>query len=194
MSVLLTRSVARVGMVGWLFSTLLLGSALLAKHIVALPAPSASASLSRALTPLRDPSERGQWLAVHVLYAECRCSQRIVSHLLSTTRPVDTRELVIWVGDQAPPSGLGTHFRVKRATVAELARVGISAAPLLIVLDPSDGVRYVGGYSARKQGPELEDLQILVGIRNNGIFATLPVFGCAISDRLRQRLTLLTGP
>ena len=193
MSRWLPRSFARLGTLTWLVGMLLVGTALLAKHVVALPVPSADEQLARAAASLRGASDRGRWLAIHVLYADCRCSQRIVTHLITSERPAGVHELVLWVGSQAPASELVRRMRVQSVTATQLAQMGISAAPLLMVLDPEDQLRYVGGYSERKQGPQIDDLQILAGARQGQSVAAHPLFGCAVSERLKQQLTLLKG-
>jgi hypothetical protein len=186
-------SIGRFAVTLWFGAMLAVGAALLAKHVVALPAPAKDQKLAASLSALRLPAEQGKWLAVHVLYSECRCSQRVVAHLLATTRPSGWAEVVLWVGNQPSDPALDQHYRVKRSTSAELARLGIDAAPLLVVLDPQGALRYVGGYSDRKQGPVLDDLRILGQAQRPGVLASFPVFGCAVSERLRQQLAIIPG-
>jgi hypothetical protein len=189
----LPRSIARIAVATWFGAMLLLGAALLAKHVVALPVPEKDARLARSVATLRVPAAQGKWLAVHVLYAECRCSQRVVAHLISTARPKDWDETVLWVGKATPDPALSEHYHVKKITSTELARLGIEAAPLLVVLDPQDHLHYAGGYTTRKQGPVIDDLRILDAAQHPGPLESLPVFGCAVSDRLKQELSILPG-
>jgi hypothetical protein len=186
-------SVGRFAVTAWFAAMLTIGATLLAKHVIALPAPARDQKLAASLGALRLPEEQGKWLAFHVLYSECRCSQRVVAHLVATTRPAGWAEVVLWTGNQPSDPALGRHYRVKRSTSAELARLGIDAAPLLVVLDPQGGLRYVGGYSDRKQGPILDDLRILDQAQRPEALASLPVFGCAVSDRLRRQLAIIPG-
>lgn len=172
---------------------LLLGAGLLAKHVVALPAPSDDTRLAASLRALRRDGSPG-WLAVHVLYAECRCSQRVVSHLTSTPRPAGWHEVVLWVGEAAPDPALSRQFDVRRLSQEQLARLGVESAPLLVVLDPGDRATYVGGYTDRKQGPELRDLQIFEAAERHAAALALPVFGCAVSERLKRALSALPAP
>jgi hypothetical protein len=186
-------SCARLAVAAWFGAMLLLGAALLAKHVVALPAPEKDDRLARSVSALRVPDARGKWLAVHVLYAECRCSQRIVAHLLSTARPTGWDETVLWVGTATPEPALSQHYHVKRVTSAELSRLGIEAAPLLVVVDAQDRVRYAGGYTTRKQGPVIDDLRILDAAQHSARLESLPVFGCAVSERLKRELAIVPG-
>lgn len=172
---------------------LVVGAGLLAKHVVALPAPSKDAHLSRSLVELRRAGTSG-WLAVHVLYAECRCSQRIVAHLTSTPRPRGWAEVVLWVGEAAPDPALARAFDVRRTTPEQLARWGVESAPLLVALDPADRAVYVGGYTDRKQGPDIRDLQILADAERETPMSALPIFGCAVSQRLKSALAALPAP
>jgi hypothetical protein len=183
-----------LGLTTWFAAMLLLGAGLLAKHVIALPAPPASARLSSSLSAFRSSKAPNQWLAVHVLYAECRCSQRIVAHLLATARPPGWEEVVLWVGKATPAPALERAYRVKSVTGTELSGFGVEATPLLVVLDPDNHVRYAGGYTERKQGPVIDDLKILAQAQRTSTLASLPVFGCAVSDRLKRALGVLPTP
>ncbi len=189
---LLGSLLPRVALAGWFGVMLAVGATLLAKHLVALPAPARSAHLAGGLVALRPVDARSPWLAVHVLYAGCRCSQRIVDHLLGDTRPAGWSEVVAWVGAAPPPAELARRFTVRILTRAQLATFGIEAAPLLVAIDPAGQVRYAGGYTTRKQGPVIEDGAILDELRSSPAPRTpeaLPVFGCAVSDRLKDHLS-----
>lgn len=190
-----TRSrIGGVTLAVWFAVMVVLGAGLLARHVVALPAPLPSPKLATSLDALRRPAERGKWLATHVLFAECRCSQRIVDHLVASSRPNDWSELVLWVGGPAPSSILEQRFDVRRVSPAELASYGIESAPMLIAVDPEGHVRYAGGYTERKQGPVIDDLRILQAAQRPAFIASLPVFGCAVSDRLKRELSTLPVP
>jgi hypothetical protein len=180
----------------WFASMVVLGAGLLARHVVALPTPAPSALLAASIDGLRTPATRGKWLAVHVLYAPCRCSQRIADHLLSTERPRDWSEVVLWVGaSPTPPAGLEQRFDVRRIGTADLSRYGLESAPMLVTVDPDGRIRYAGGYTERKQGPVVDDLRILDASRGaTSLLAGLPIFGCAVSERLQREFRALPIP
>lgn len=173
---------------------LVLGAGLLARHVIALPAPARDAKLAISLRQFRDATHQPAWLAVHVLYAECRCSQRIAAHLLSTPRPAGWEEVVLWVGSGAPDPELERRFKLKRIARVELSRLGIDAAPLLVILDGENRARYSGGYTDRKQGPAIDDLNIMAAAQRGSGVTNLPIFGCAVSDRLERELGALPIP
>jgi hypothetical protein len=174
--------------VAWFAGLSLLAAGLLARHVVALPGVTGPAA---TLGSLRGPADEGRWLAVHVLYAECSCSRLITDHLVHSTRPAGWSEIILWTGEGPPDPELARHgFRVQRATREELARYGVESVPSLVALDPGNSVRYAGGYTQRAPGLDPEDLRILEQARTSPV-AALPVFGCAISERLRRALALL---
>ena len=185
--------VGKVALVGWFVVTAMLSAGLLARHLLAMPVPAPTARLAAHLAVLRPSASHG-WLAVHVINAECRCSRSIVDHLLASARPPGWVEVVLWVGSGAPPPALSDRFDVRRLTMAELAALEIEAAPLLLVVSPEDEIRYVGGYTSRKQGPAIEDLEILADARARRPVEGLPLFGCPISERLRTALARLPSP
>lgn len=186
-------TIPRTALAFWFCAMLLVGASFLAKHLLALPAPGANPKLAASLSALRRPGSMGRWASVHVLYSACRCSQNIVAHLLSTERPRGWDELVLWVGPDEPDARLSGHFRVKRVSRAELSNLGIQAVPLLVVLNSEDRLRYVGGYSTHKQGPQIEDLRIFRELQEKSEIAELPVFGCAVSERLKEQLSIIPG-
>jgi hypothetical protein len=186
----LRRRLGGATITAWFAVMIVIGASLLAKHVVAMPRPQATL-LAPALKMLRAPSERDQWLAVHVLYSDCRCSQRVAEHLATSERPTGWSEIVLWVGDEAPPLGLAEHFDLRRATARELASYGVEAAPSMILADPAGNIRYSGGYTDRKQGPVIRDIRILNAVRNSENVSSLPLFGCAVSARLKTNLAAL---
>ena len=158
-------------------------------HWIALPVPSMEdRQLVTALHKLR---KKDGWLVVHVLYARCDCSQRVFDHLLTSARPSDVEEVVLLVGDHeafersAPAAG----FRVVKVQSKDLLQVyGIESAPLLAIVDPASRVRYLGGYTERKQGYRIHDVDLLEDLRATGNVLSLPAFGCGVSAELQRLL------
>lgn len=178
----------------WVFLASVCTVALMARHLVALPAPGPQdGQMADALQRLRHPEEQGKLLAVHVLYSECRCSLRIVDHLVTRARPQGVSELVLLAG---PPLDLAERLEAAGFRVLQLKeealqeRFHIESAPLMVVLSPTGDVRYAGGYTTQKQGLDIQDLSILEGARTAGV-APLPVLGCAVSQRLQKLLNPL---
>ena len=186
----LRRTLARTLLTAWFCGLTVLSAGLLARHMIALPAPAPTSMLGLRLEHLA--SRVPTFAAVHVLAADCPCSQRVVQHLLSTDRPSGWHELVLWIGDPAPSPALVAKFDVRRLSASELAALGIEAAPILIAIDPDGNVLYSGGYTDRKQGPVFHDLDVLTTAHRP--LAALPVFGCAISERLQHALANLPVP
>ncbi|MEO9142000.1 MAG: hypothetical protein ABI332_06995 [Polyangiaceae bacterium] len=186
--------VGRSVLAAWFVGMVVVGAGLLAKHLVALPTPRA-VDVAPAMNALRTESEKGQWLAVHVLSADCRCSRRVAEHLAQSERPNDWKEVVLWVGDGPIDVHLDpAYFDVRHVSVADLVASGIEAAPSLILVDPSGAVRYSGGYTDRKQGALIADLKLLSEVHAGETVAALPLFGCAVSERLQGELASLPTP
>lgn len=183
------RTVVRVAFGVWAVAMTGLGALLLSKHAIALPVP-----------PKEDPAlaaaveSQGGWSALHVLYAKCRCSQRIVDHLVETQRPADVRERVLLVGDDGTFTRRleSAGFTVMSATADELRdRYHVEAAPLFVVSGPQGDVRYAGGYTREKQGADIRDLAIVEELRADRSPERLPTVGCAVSNELRAVLNPL---
>ncbi len=188
----------------WLVTFVVVGAYLLAPHLLTLPAPQATdAGLQRRVAAERRPSDSGRWLVLHVLDQDCVCSLRILDHLLARTRArpasvpagraADMIERVVWIASTPDPARIAAihaaGFDLDAVTPEQLgARYHLEAAPLLVVVDPSDRVHYVGGYTPRKQADDVRDVAIIDVIRRGGHVTPLPTFGCAVGQALRTTI------
>jgi hypothetical protein len=165
---------------------------LMASHSLALPRPAGhDPRLATGLAALRPAERAGDWLAVHVMYAQCRCSQRLIDHLASRPHPPGVSEAVLLAGsDEVLEARLrDAGYRLEVIEPAELERrYHVTAAPLLAVLDASQQLRYLGGYTRTKQGPAPQDTAIIASLMRVERVADLPLLGCAVSERLRAML------
>lgn len=175
----------RLALGAWGSALLFVCATLLAGHFYTLPLPERDSP--RLAQGIDAPDDA--WSAVHVLYAECSCSARIVEHLFASERPSGLRERLLVVGEReewrerAVTAGLDYETTTRARLVEEL---GIEAAPLLVVADPSGRVRYAGGYTDRKQGPRIRDLELIAALRDERETDAIPLYGCAVSRSLQQ--------
>jgi hypothetical protein len=179
----------------WAVLAFIAGTSLMATHLYALPKPGlADATLERAINALRSDTDQKQWLAVHVLYAQCRCSRRILDHLATSARPQKAHEKILLVGsldelDERLGQIAARGFEIVKTTPEALRkRFHVQAAPLLLVVAPGGTVRYAGGYTERKQGLRIRDTGIIDEVASNQHPTELPLFGCAVSKQLQQLL------
>ena len=184
------------GLLLWAGVCVVVGTYLLASHLLTLPAPAPSDPvLHREIAARRAPHQRDRWLVLHVVYDECLCSQRVLDHLLADERPRDVAERIVLVTtNRAARAALiaaipARGFELDVVTPDELvAEYHIEAAPLLVIVDPRDTVRYVGGYTPRKQASDVRDLAVIAAVRSGETVEPLPTFGCAIGRSLSSRL------
>jgi hypothetical protein len=175
----------------WASAGLAVGANMMVGHWASLPRPASGGGLAGLASEGRAEPETGRWTALHVLYTSCRCSQRILDHLWTRRALPGIDERVALVGPPGshPALAAAAGYRVELLTPAELAaRYGVVAAPLLLVADASGRIRYSGGYTDRKQGPEIRDGQIIAALLRDDTPAELPLFGCAVSRELQRVL------
>lgn len=178
----------------WLWAPALVVAvaSLMVGHWVALPTPEASdRQLAAAIEASRAPKDPQHWRSLHVLYTECTCSRRILEHLLEGNRPKSVAETVVLVGYDV---GLESRiieqgFSLETVSQEELMqKYNIEAAPLLVVADPMGHVRYVGGYTGRKQGLAVQDTRIIAQLMSGARVQQLPAYGCGVSLALQETL------
>jgi len=182
----------------WAVAVLVVGAALMAPHVVALPVPTPDDSrLAFAMRSLPGATA-GRWSALHVLYEGCGCSARVLAHLMARRARADLNEQVLFVRDapQADPGAEMTAVRARGAgfgfesvTPGELEqRYQIEAVPLLVVADAAGHIRYSGGYTDKSGAVEVDDVPIIDGVRSGLSVEARPVFGCAVSSRMQEAI------
>ena len=185
-------ALSRAALGAWCAVLLVAGAYLLAAHVAPLPQPSRDA-LSAAVSRERRPDEAGQWLALHALFADCGCSQRVAAHLLARGPQSGVKERVLLVGGAGGTNELAIDLRAAGFPVDELDesalrdRYGFEGVPAFALLDPQDRVRYLGGYTRTKQGEQFADVSATRAALRGETVTPLPVFGCAVSRSLQAR-------
>ena len=121
-------------------------------------------------------SAEGQTI-YHFAAADCRCSERLLEHLLDRTPREDAHEIVVYFGERKPIhdelelSGYELRFE------ASPAASGVAAAPWLLIRDSAGKVSYSGGY---EPAPYWE-ARILFQVEYRVLRAALPAMGCVAS-------------
>jgi hypothetical protein len=182
------------GLAVWVAACVVVGAYLLASHLLTLPTPATGdPELHRAIAAHRHADQRDRWLVLHVVFDDCKCSQRVLAHLLATPRPAGVVERVVYITEhpaEASTAEIAAHgFDLDVVTPDRLAAdYHIEAAPLLVIVDPHDTVRYAGGYTPRKQADDVRDLAVISAVVHGEPVESLPAFGCAVGSSLRSTL------
>jgi len=124
------------------------------------------------------------WRVVHLLAAECGCSQR-VSEYLATRGPLEgIHEQVLFIGGANPFHNrdilLARGFGVE--TAGNLEPFDLRGVPLLIFISPKNEIAYMGGYGVGSY----RDAEIWKRLQAGSAVPLLPVFGCAIGANLKR--------
>jgi len=191
------RNALRGLFVVWLAAFIVVGAYLLAPHLLTLPVPDLGDPVVQRSVAQRLPAQRGRWLVLHVLDQDCVCSLRVLDHLLASPRPAEVAERVVLIAAQPDAARVAAirarGFDLDLVTPAQLgARYHVEAAPLLVVVDPADAIRYLGGYTPRKQASDVRDALIIATTRRGERVAPLPTFGCAVGAALRTAIDPLS--
>ena len=192
LGVLVRTALVRVGFSAWNVTVTVPGAYLMAGHLLTLPTPvETDPAVAAAIDAAREPADRGRWLVVHVMYADCGCSQRLLTQLVTRRALPDVRERVVLVGhDEALGARLrNAGFGFEELTAEELAqKYRAESAPMLMVANPAGALVYAGGYSDRKRGPETKDVEVVRQLQRGERVARLPLYGCAVSKKLQGEL------
>lgn len=127
--------------------------------------------------------------AFHFLYGNCPCSMRILDDLLKHPSHCLVNETIVFIGEtnRDAESARSLGYRVRYTTTQKLRRdFGVEAAPLLVVISYSSEPKYVGGYTARKQGLNSQHRDIISRCFRGESVAALPLYGCAVSSSLQD--------
>src|SRR5262245_57748535 len=98
------RAALRVVFTLWVLCCVLGGAYLLSAHLLTLPPPELTdLGPQRSAVAHRRSTQEGRWLAVHILDQECKCSQRVLDHLLAAPRPRAVVERVVLIATEVSP-------------------------------------------------------------------------------------------
>jgi hypothetical protein len=174
---------------GWVVITLVGLAALSVKHMASLPEPGDEALLVRALLKLRRSSNEN--FLVHVIDAECSCAKALFTHLVARGPFPGDEELILFVGSDRDKQEAARQSGYKFTAISAQELVsgfGLEAAPILVIFDSAGTLRYAGGYYAHPATitPLDEKIykQLVAGVK----VEPLPVFGCAVSPRIKKSL------
>lgn len=174
----------------WAPLTLVVTGALMVNHVIALPQPTETGAMIAAMSALGDT--RGDSpLVVHVVADGCSCTDSLFDHLLSRGPRGDLDEVILFVGAD-PDRESAIRAAGYRLAVTDraglLAGYGLESAPILVVVEPPDRLRYIGGYYRFPAAVRPLDEQVLASLDAGTAHAPLPIFGCAVSERLAEQI------
>ena len=128
-------------------------------------------------------------LAFHFLYGDCPCSRRVLRHVVDRMPLDGAREHIVLIGqdDELVQLAQSQGFSVDVVTPRTLKQTyGVEAAPLLVVTDGEGRIQYSGGYTSRKQGLDIQDIKIIQQVMVGDKPIDLPLYGCAVSKKLKS--------
>ncbi len=180
----------------WALAAALMCASSMVGHLLPLPR-SEAARVPAGLASLEPGGAPASLVAFHVLDSKCRCSRRVVDGLVSRHPLAGVVERVVLVDDDEAIRTrlLGAGFSVTTVPASELeSRFAIQGAPVLLVASRDGRLVYEGGYTTNKQGFVLEDKRIIQESEAGRAPAPLPVFGCAVTSKLRRERNPLRIP
>jgi hypothetical protein len=130
------------------------------------------------------------WTMTHVLGKGCKCSEQVFNYLIKRGPQSDLEENVILLGDvpeyRAALEKRG--FKVTEKNPRELATEKAIGVPFLLINSAKGEGVYAGGYASSMidERTPLLDLQILHSLRDGKSASELPIFGCAVSQRMQK--------
>lgn len=178
------NTLGRVLLLVWVPLVMIVIGLLMVNHTIAMPSPDRPELLQAALLEL----DEGPDVTVHIIYANCSCTDLLVEHLIS--RRANPSELVLYVGEPRPShTALSTSgFKVIRLLPGELeTKLGLEAAPVLLALRGGT-LAYAGGYFRYPAAVRPLDVSIVQRIDQGEAVKGLPIFGCAVSPRLQRQV------
>ncbi|MCA9198191.1 MAG: hypothetical protein KDA87_11660 [Planctomycetales bacterium] len=186
----LTQRIAvTAGLLVWLSAMSLVTASLMVSHWVPLPQPEAdspelAAKLNQAIT-----APAPTWRAFHFLYSDCPCSRRVLRKILERSPMNGVVERIVLVGRanewETRIRDLGYEFHPLDSVELE-SNYGIRAVPSLVVVSAAGNICYSGGYTARKQGPDIADQRIIQSVLAGEDIESFPVYGCAVAKNLQD--------
>lgn len=172
----------------WAVGMTCIVACLMVSHWVALPRPAVGSEVPLT-RPLANGTDPAPYRVLHFLYADCPCSQRVLNHVLDRDPVPGVTERIVLISETDVITGAirTCGYEADAVTPEELPeRYGVESAPLMVIADRHGIVRYSGGYTSRKQGPDIQDVALITSVRDGKPTESFPVYGCAVSDTLKR--------
>lgn len=162
----------------------------MANHWITLPHPAASdTDWVATLVSTRSDAASERWTAYHFLYGSCPCSRRVLRRVVQLKPHDQVVERIVLIGEDAEmeANALKLGYEVDCVTPEQLeTKYGVASAPFLVVVTPYGEAAYAGGYTSRKQGLDVRHADIIARLVEGQSIESLPVYGCAVSDELKN--------
>ena len=180
--------------VGWIFLPLWAGTlcvvvaSLMTGHWIVLPHPAHGAQLPIESFSDARPSAENDCHTFHFLYSDCACSKRVLKQVLNRQPIANANERIVLVGANSSfeNSAQEQGFDLDVVTPEKLkSSYGVESAPLLVITDGLGTIRYSGGYTSRKQGLDIRDVDIIERTLSGDQVEGLQLYGCAVSKGLQ---------
>jgi hypothetical protein len=192
------RAICTIVVLGlWGTASLFLMATLSASHLATYRLPEELEALRAFASAQR--TTPGRQLVVHVIPETCSCTNGLFDHLLRRGPRPGTDERVVFVDPdgrrRARAVAAGYGFTALGSGIV-VDSLGLQAAPVLLVLDGEDRLRYAGGYFDHPAAVDPLDVEVLDALAGEGHATPLPVFGCALDEALQRAvdpLGLTTG-
>jgi len=171
----------------WAAGMLLAISTIALPHMAPMPGASRAARTTQALLALRRDPRRE--FIVHVIAAHCSCTDRLFAHLVQRGPFADADEVIVFAGEDAAKqaAAMRAGFRYVNVDAEALARrFLLESAPVMFAFDAHGALRYAGGYFNHPSARSALDEGIREQVRRGASPEPLPVYGCAVSARLRE--------
>lgn len=185
----IAQSLGRFALPVWLIGLSVITSSLMVGHWITLPHPETGDRLP-ASVPVVFSDESGTY-TFHFLYGDCPCSRRVLRRVLDRDPISGANERIVLIGDDPEMESLAVSkgFSVDVVTPPQLKSIyGVESAPLLVMTDKAGNISYSGGYTSRKQGPDIQDDKIIRDVIAGRSVDELPLYGCAVSANLKAIL------
>jgi hypothetical protein len=168
----------------WVPAVVVVFGLLMVNHTVAMPSPTRLDRIEHALLRDADP---GTDHVVHVIFADCSCTDLLVDHLAARGPEPGRVEVVWFVGPKKPRHAAlsAAGFPLVTLHADDLAeRLDLRAAPVLLAVH--DGaLAYAGGYFGTPAAVRPLDVGLLDAVARGERPDPLPVFGCAMDPALQ---------
>lgn len=178
-------------MPAWAGILLVVISSLMVGHWVSLPHPEMGEQLRiQTATSSGHGSEDlgGAVYAFHFLYGDCPCSRRVLKRVVAREPVTGARERIVFIGrdPELQRDAAAKGYAVDCVDPEQLqSKYGVESAPLLILTNENGEILYSGGYTSRKQGLDVQDVELISRVVAGEPVEGLPLYGCAVSRSLK---------
>lgn len=169
----------------WVIIVIFIISTQMITHLVSFNLPKNISEFHQSI--LANEHKMGQWTISHIIYENCSCTNSLLKRIIQRGPFPNAHEVIFLIGKKLPFENdlINAGFHIRRFDKETFVQqFNFEAAPILSIHNHLGDLSYLGGYFKTSAAKISLDEDIITHLYQGKNYNALPVYGCAVSERV----------